>query len=135
MRQGRELGDPGVELVFVNAVSSASAAARTSSTAWEELTDPDASSTRVSSRPQDCSIGGFGSGGTAAAAGLLVQSYGHQEARAEGSPQRDGAELTPHATNGRPRRVGPSSPDAGEDQGDEVRRQDARGDDRQADAV
>jgi hypothetical protein len=59
-----------VELVFFSASRNASAALRTSSTAWELLIDPDASSTNVTSTPHDSSIGGFGTGAVWAAAGV-----------------------------------------------------------------
>jgi hypothetical protein len=55
-----------VELVFFKASRNASAASRTSSTAWDELIDPEASRTRVTSTPQDSSIGGFGTGAVCA---------------------------------------------------------------------
>ncbi len=69
-----------VELVFVSAVNSSTPASRTSSTALDELTEPDASRTRLSSRPQDCSIEGLGPGGTAASAGGVDSVTGTRRA-------------------------------------------------------
>jgi hypothetical protein len=62
-----------VEFVLRRASRKASAASRTSSTASAELIDPEASRTSVTSTPHDSSIGGFGTGGVCAAAGVDVR--------------------------------------------------------------
>ena len=61
-----------VESVFLRASRNASAALRTSSTAWLDSIEPDASSTSVTFTPHDSSIGGFGAGCTACGAGMAA---------------------------------------------------------------